>query len=246
MAARGLSFSVENILSGSCTGSGGIDNGHFHSTARRHSCAGVITNMSTPPCSPQSTVSAPSPLRESSPDDDVTTSSQESSEPTQDKASGNPTQLSSSENLGGMRKAARMRFNQEQIQTLEQRFQEQQYLLPADRKLLADSLGMSERQVKTWFQNKRAQCKRSRILSSSSLQQPLQAHATYSFTWPYSLHPLPPPPLSPLASFSLMQSNIEQRPLLLAQTSFVSSPPPPPSLPLLARQYYASCHAGTH
>lgn len=67
MAARGLSFSVENILSGSCTGSGGIDNGHFHSTARRHSCAGVITNMSTPPCSPQSTVSAPSPLRESSP-----------------------------------------------------------------------------------------------------------------------------------------------------------------------------------
>nr|ACC76761.1 Hex [Amphimedon queenslandica] len=180
-------------------------------------------------------------------DDDVTISSQESpSEPTQDKVGGNPTQPSSSENLGGMRKAARMRFSQEQIQTLEQRFQEQHYLLPADRKLLAHSLGMSERQVKTWFQNKRAQCKRSRILSSPSLQQPLQAHATYSFTWPYSLHPLPPPPLSPLASFSLMQSSIEQRPLLLAQTSLVSSPPPPPSLPLLARQYYASCHAGTH
>ena len=177
-------------------------------------------------------------------DDDVTILIQDSSESTQDKVSGNTAQPSS-DNLGGMRKAARMRFSQEQIQTLEQRFQEQHYLLPADRKLLAHSLGMSERQVKTWFQNKRAQCKRARILSSPSLQQPLQAHATYSFTWPYSLHPLPPPPLSPLASFSLMQNNIEQRPLLLAQTSFVPSPSPP-SLPLLARQYYASCHAGTH
>ena len=67
MAARELSFSVENILSGSCTGTAGIDHtGHFH-TARRHSCAGVITNISTPPCSPQSSASDPSPLRESSP-----------------------------------------------------------------------------------------------------------------------------------------------------------------------------------
>ena len=178
-------------------------------------------------------------------DDDVSVSIQDSNESNQSeiRRSAAP---SSNElvdiTMGGGRKTARMRFSQEQIQTLEQRFQEQHYLLPADRKILAHSLGMSERQVKTWFQNKRAQCKRARTMSASSLQQPLQAHATYNFTWPYSLHPLPPPPLSPLASFSLLQSGIEQRPLMLAQASFIPSPQPS-----LARQYYyASCHAGTN
>lgn len=57
-----------------------------------------------------------------------------------------------------------MRFTPEQIQVLEQRFQEQHYLLPADRKVLALALRMTERQVKTWFQNKRAQYKRTRPL----------------------------------------------------------------------------------
>ena len=57
-----------------------------------------------------------------------------------------------------------MRFTPEQIQALEQRFQDQQYLLPADRKVLSVSLKMTERQIKTWFQNKRAQYKRTRPL----------------------------------------------------------------------------------
>lgn len=59
---------------------------------------------------------------------------------------------------------ARMRFTPTQIQMLEQQFQEQHYLLPADRKILAMALRMTERQVKTWFQNKRAQYKRTRPL----------------------------------------------------------------------------------
>ena len=58
----------------------------------------------------------------------------------------------------------RMRFTPEQIHTLEQHFEEQHYLLPADRKVIALALKMTERQVKTWFQNKRAQYKRTRPL----------------------------------------------------------------------------------
>lgn len=61
-------------------------------------------------------------------------------------------------------KKGRMRFSQEQIQALEKRFQQQHYLVPADRKILAFALRMSERQVKTWFQNRRAQYKRSKPL----------------------------------------------------------------------------------
>ena len=64
-------------------------------------------------------------------------------------------------------KKGRMRFTQEQIQALEKRFQEQHYLIPADRKILAFALRMSERQVKTWFQNRRAQYKRSKPLVRS-------------------------------------------------------------------------------
>lgn len=65
---------------------------------------------------------------------------------------------------GSQPKKGRMRFSQEQIQALEKRFQQQHYLVPADRKILAFALRMSERQVKTWFQNRRAQYKRSKPL----------------------------------------------------------------------------------
>ena len=63
-----------------------------------------------------------------------------------------------------IKRPGRMRFTPAQIQALEKRFQKQHYLLPADRKFLAKSLHMTERQVKTWFQNKRAQYKRTRPL----------------------------------------------------------------------------------
>lgn len=62
------------------------------------------------------------------------------------------------------KRPGRMRFTPAQIQTLEKKFLNQHYLLPADRKYLAKSLHMTERQVKTWFQNKRAQYKRTRPL----------------------------------------------------------------------------------
>lgn len=83
-------------------------------------------------------------------------------------------------------KRSRMRFTPSQIKVLEKRFQKQHYLLPSDRKYLAMSLQMTERQVKTWFQNKRAQYKRTRPLirnpvyhhlgPSNSLSNHLQKH----------------------------------------------------------------------
>ena len=76
-------------------------------------------------------------------------------------------------------KRGRMRFTPEQIQVLERRFQEQHYLLPADRKILSLALQLTERQVKTWFQNKRAQYKRTR---------PLIRHPIYHNIYPTYHH----------------------------------------------------------
>lgn len=76
-------------------------------------------------------------------------------------------------------KRGRMRFTPEQIQVLERRFQEQHYLLPADRKILSLALQLTERQVKTWFQNKRAQYKRTR---------PLVRHPIYHNIYPTYHH----------------------------------------------------------
>ncbi len=106
-----------------------------------------------------------------------------------------------------------MRFSPEQIQTLEQKFQEQQYLLPADRKILSLTLQMTERQIKTWFQNKRAQYKRSVHYSSPSLYRPSvtmtgppQTVSTPYYTagqmvFRYPTFPIVPPP-SPFHSYT--------------------------------------------
>lgn len=79
----------------------------------------------------------------------------------------NETRSPKSKDKVSIPKRGRMRFSPEQIQVLERRFQEQHYLLPADRKILSLALRLSERQVKTWFQNKRAQYKRTRPLVRS-------------------------------------------------------------------------------
>lgn len=55
------------------------------------------------------------------------------------------------------RKSKRVRtiFTPEQLKRLEQEFSNQMYLVGHDRGYLADSLGLSEAQVKVWFQNRR-------------------------------------------------------------------------------------------
>ncbi|XP_066522667.1 hematopoietically-expressed homeobox protein hhex [Hoplias malabaricus] len=58
------------------------------------------------------------------------------------------------------RKGGQVRFSNEQTLELEKKFETQKYLSPPERKRLAKLLQLSERQVKTWFQNRRAKWRR--------------------------------------------------------------------------------------
>ena len=58
------------------------------------------------------------------------------------------------------RRKSRTAFTNQQIYELEKRFLYQKYLTPADRDEIAQSLGLSNAQVITWFQNRRAKLKR--------------------------------------------------------------------------------------
>ncbi|XP_018570030.1 hematopoietically-expressed homeobox protein HHEX homolog isoform X2 [Anoplophora glabripennis] len=70
-------------------------------------------------------------------------------------------------NLYSKRKGGQVRFTPNQTDILEKRFMSNKYLSPEDRKRLADNLKLSDRQVKTWFQNRRAKWRRSTSTSSS-------------------------------------------------------------------------------
>lgn len=58
------------------------------------------------------------------------------------------------------RRKSRTAFTNQQIYELEKRFLYQKYLTPADRDEIASSLGLTNAQVITWFQNRRAKLKR--------------------------------------------------------------------------------------
>nr|CAD7607231.1 unnamed protein product [Timema genevievae] len=58
------------------------------------------------------------------------------------------------------RKGGQVRFSAEQTATLERRFVGHKYLSPEERRHLAGQLKLTDRQVKTWFQNRRAKWRR--------------------------------------------------------------------------------------
>ncbi|KAI5644752.1 homeobox domain-containing protein [Phthorimaea operculella] len=62
--------------------------------------------------------------------------------------------------IGGRRKGGQVRFSAAQTGALERRFTAGKYLSPEERRALAASLRLSDRQVKTWFQNRRAKWRR--------------------------------------------------------------------------------------
>ncbi|NXL48259.1 NANOG protein, partial [Podilymbus podiceps] len=63
--------------------------------------------------------------------------------------------------MEGVKKVKRRTaFSKEQLQTLHQRFQSQKYLSPQQIRELAAALGLTYKQVKTWFQNRRMKLKR--------------------------------------------------------------------------------------
>jgi len=65
-------------------------------------------------------------------------------------------------NIGNKRKGGQIRFSNSQTTQLEKAFRDHKYLNANDRKTLAHSLGLSDKQVKTWFQNRRAKYRKSK------------------------------------------------------------------------------------
>mmetsp|Transcript_12601 Transcript_12601/g.39100 ORF Transcript_12601/g.39100 Transcript_12601/m.39100 type:complete len:206 (+) Transcript_12601:1246-1863(+) len=73
--------------------------------------------------------------------------------------SGNSTASDEAPATGG--KARRTKFTDAQIKGLEAAYKINARPAPADRALLAQTLGIAEAKLQTWFQNKRARCKHS-------------------------------------------------------------------------------------
>lgn len=57
-------------------------------------------------------------------------------------------------------KKKRTTFTSSQLESLEIRFSQQKYLTKHDRTKLASSLGLTEKHIKTWYQNRRTKWKR--------------------------------------------------------------------------------------
>lgn len=69
------------------------------------------------------------------------------------------------------KKGGQVRFSNEQTMELEKTFEKQKYLSPPERKQLAKVLQLSERQIKTWFQNRRAKWRRLKQESNKSADE---------------------------------------------------------------------------
>ncbi|XP_015604240.1 hematopoietically-expressed homeobox protein hhex [Cephus cinctus] len=65
------------------------------------------------------------------------------------------------------RKGGQVRFTPQQTAGLERRFGSHKYLSPEDRRHLAVQLKLTDRQVKTWFQNRRAKWRRANPSTSN-------------------------------------------------------------------------------
>ncbi|XP_077460130.1 homeobox protein BarH-like 1 isoform X2 [Stigmatopora argus] len=78
-----------------------------------------------------------------------------------------------SDGLGRSKKGRRSRtvFTELQLMGLEKRFERQKYLSTPDRIDLAESLGLSQLQVKTWYQNRRMKWKKI-VLQGGGLESP--------------------------------------------------------------------------
>ncbi|CAG2102808.1 unnamed protein product [Medioppia subpectinata] len=68
--------------------------------------------------------------------------------------------FSNRSNQSKKKRKSRTAFTNHQIFELEKRFLYQKYLSPADRDEIAQTLGLTNAQVITWFQNRRAKLKR--------------------------------------------------------------------------------------
>lgn len=80
---------------------------------------------------------------------------------------------------GPFRKKKRTAFTTRQLQELESKFAEQKYLTKSDRTRLAKRLGLTEKHVKTWYQNRRTKWKRGTTEAEWSRERENSAAAMY-------------------------------------------------------------------
>lgn len=81
--------------------------------------------------------------------------------------------------MDDFKKKKRTAFTTAQLQELERRFQEQKYLTKMDRVQLAQQLKLTEKHVKTWYQNRRTKWKRSATEMEWSLEREKSAAIMY-------------------------------------------------------------------
>ncbi|XP_075153481.1 ladybird late isoform X2 [Haematobia irritans] len=88
------------------------------------------------------------------------------------------------------KRKSRTAFTNHQIFELEKRFLYQKYLSPADRDEIAAGLGLSNAQVITWFQNRRAKLKRDMEELKKDVENPTsQPPSPAAPSSPYGSHP---------------------------------------------------------
>ena len=100
------------------------------------------------------------------------------------------------------RKSAKTRrkrtaFTSFQLKCLEEKFMMNKYLTIAERDMLAKSLQLSNKQVKTWFQNRRTKWKRENVGEAIHLAYEIQRSSIgpYHPPWVPICHCPPPPPV---------------------------------------------------
>lgn len=98
---------------------------------------------------------------------------------------------------------ARTAFSDNQLQTLEKNFERQKYLSVQDRMELAAKLGLTDTQVKTWYQNRRTKWKRQtavglELLAEAGNYAAVQRLYGAPYGWPY-----PPQPNAAAAAAAL-------------------------------------------
>lgn len=78
------------------------------------------------------------------------------------------------------KKKRRTTFTNNQLQELESKFLKQKYLTKLDRCMLADSLGLTEKHIKTWYQNRRTKWKKECTDTTWSKEREAAAAAMYN------------------------------------------------------------------